>query len=88
MIGASREMNKIFTTIKKKVADTPANILILGESGTGKELSPGRSTPIPPARADLHGDKQWRDTEIYSKASRFGYESGLSPELMPTGRGF
>jgi two-component system response regulator PilR (NtrC family) len=37
MIGTSREMQKIFTTIKK-VADTPANILILGESGTGKEL--------------------------------------------------
>jgi two-component system response regulator PilR (NtrC family) len=37
MIGISREMQKIFATIKK-VADTPANILILGESGTGKEL--------------------------------------------------
>jgi len=37
MIGTSREMQKIFATIKK-VADTPANILILGESGTGKEL--------------------------------------------------
>lgn len=37
MIGTSREMAKIFATIKK-VADTPANILILGESGTGKEL--------------------------------------------------
>jgi two-component system response regulator PilR (NtrC family) len=30
-------MMKVFATIKK-VADTPANILILGESGTGKEL--------------------------------------------------
>jgi two-component system, NtrC family, response regulator PilR len=37
MIGTSREMAKVFATIKK-VADTPANILILGESGTGKEL--------------------------------------------------
>ena len=37
MIGISREMQKIFSTIRK-VADTPANILILGESGTGKEL--------------------------------------------------
>jgi two-component system, NtrC family, response regulator PilR len=37
MIGNSREMLKVYTTIKK-VADTPANILILGESGTGKEL--------------------------------------------------
>lgn len=37
MIGTSREMVKVFATIKK-VADTPANILILGESGTGKEL--------------------------------------------------
>ena len=37
MIGTSREMQKIFATIRK-VADTPANILILGESGTGKEL--------------------------------------------------
>ncbi|MRR16151.1 MAG: sigma-54-dependent Fis family transcriptional regulator [Deltaproteobacteria bacterium] len=37
MIGTSREMSKVFSTIKK-VADTPANILILGESGTGKEL--------------------------------------------------
>lgn len=37
MIGISREMQKIFATIRK-VADTPANILILGESGTGKEL--------------------------------------------------
>ena len=37
MIGNSREMVKLYATIKK-VADTPANILILGESGTGKEL--------------------------------------------------
>ena len=37
MIGTSREMGKVFATIKK-VANTPANILILGESGTGKEL--------------------------------------------------
>ena len=37
MIGTNREMLKIYATIKK-VANTPANILILGESGTGKEL--------------------------------------------------
>jgi two-component system response regulator PilR (NtrC family) len=37
MIGNSRKMLKVYTTIKK-VADTPANVLILGESGTGKEL--------------------------------------------------
>jgi two-component system response regulator PilR (NtrC family) len=37
MIGKNREMRKIFETIRK-VANTPANILILGESGTGKEL--------------------------------------------------
>ena len=37
MIATSREMAKVFATIQK-VADTPANILILGESGTGKEL--------------------------------------------------
>jgi two-component system response regulator PilR (NtrC family) len=37
MVGNSREMLKVYATIKK-VADTPANVLILGESGTGKEL--------------------------------------------------
>ena len=37
MIGKSREMLKVYETIKK-VSETPANILILGESGTGKEL--------------------------------------------------
>ncbi|MGD0275202.1 MAG: sigma-54 dependent transcriptional regulator, partial [Syntrophales bacterium] len=37
MIGKSKEMVKIYSIIKK-VAATPANILILGESGTGKEL--------------------------------------------------
>jgi two-component system, NtrC family, response regulator PilR len=37
MVGNSREMVKVYSTIKK-VADTPANVLILGESGTGKEL--------------------------------------------------
>ncbi len=37
MIGKSPKMLMIYTTIKK-VADTPANVLILGESGTGKEL--------------------------------------------------
>ena len=37
MIGARRDLAKIFATIRK-VADSPANILILGESGTGKEL--------------------------------------------------
>ncbi|MBM4314599.1 MAG: sigma-54-dependent Fis family transcriptional regulator [Deltaproteobacteria bacterium] len=38
MIGNSREMLKVYATIKK-VANTPANVLILGESGTGKELA-------------------------------------------------
>lgn len=37
MIGKSREMLKVYATIKK-VAQTSTNILILGESGTGKEL--------------------------------------------------
>jgi two-component system, NtrC family, response regulator PilR len=37
MIGSCPEMLKVYATIKK-VADTPANVLILGESGTGKEL--------------------------------------------------
>jgi two-component system response regulator PilR (NtrC family) len=37
IIGKSREMAKIFDIIKR-VAPTPANVLIYGESGTGKEL--------------------------------------------------
>jgi two-component system response regulator PilR (NtrC family) len=37
MIGKSKEMLKVYATIKK-VAETTANVLILGESGTGKEL--------------------------------------------------
>ena len=37
MIGKSREMLKVYSIIKK-IAPTPANVLILGESGTGKEL--------------------------------------------------
>jgi two-component system response regulator PilR (NtrC family) len=37
IIGKSREMLKIFDMIRR-VAPTPANILIYGESGTGKEL--------------------------------------------------
>jgi len=37
MIGNSREMVKVYATIRK-IANTPANVLILGESGTGKEL--------------------------------------------------
>ncbi|MDD5167928.1 MAG: sigma-54 dependent transcriptional regulator [Syntrophales bacterium] len=37
MISKSKEMMKIFNTIKK-VAETTTNVLILGESGTGKEL--------------------------------------------------
>lgn len=37
MIGKSREMLKVYATIRK-VAQTATNILILGESGTGKEL--------------------------------------------------
>ncbi len=37
MIGCSREMLKVYATIKK-IAAIPANVLILGESGTGKEL--------------------------------------------------
>jgi two-component system, NtrC family, response regulator PilR len=53
MIGKSREMLNVYTTIKK-VAQTSTNILILGESGTGKELvakaihenSPRRNMPF------------------------------------------
>ena len=37
IIGQSQEMVKIFNLIKK-IAPTPANVLIYGESGTGKEL--------------------------------------------------
>lgn len=37
IIGQSREMVKIFDMIRR-VAPTPANVLIYGESGTGKEL--------------------------------------------------
>ncbi len=37
LIGKSREMLKVHSTIRK-VADTTANVMILGESGTGKEL--------------------------------------------------
>jgi len=37
IIGKSREMLKIFDMIKR-IAPTPANVLIYGESGTGKEL--------------------------------------------------
>jgi len=37
IIGASREMEKVFAVISK-VADTDAAILLTGESGTGKEL--------------------------------------------------
>ena len=37
MIGKSREMQKVYATVKK-VAGTLANVVILGESGTGKEL--------------------------------------------------
>jgi two-component system response regulator PilR (NtrC family) len=53
MVGKSREMLKVYGTIKK-VAGTTANVLILGESGTGKELvaravhdhSPHRNQPF------------------------------------------
>ncbi|HQH80348.1 MAG TPA: sigma 54-interacting transcriptional regulator [bacterium] len=38
MVGASREMRKLFT-ILKKVADAKCTICITGESGTGKELA-------------------------------------------------
>jgi two-component system response regulator PilR (NtrC family) len=37
IIGCSREMLKIFDMIRR-IAPTPANVLIYGESGTGKEL--------------------------------------------------
>ncbi len=37
IIGQGREMVKIFDLIKR-IAPTPANVLIYGESGTGKEL--------------------------------------------------
>ena len=37
IIGGSREMWKIFDMIRR-VAPTPANVLIYGESGTGKEM--------------------------------------------------
>jgi two-component system response regulator PilR (NtrC family) len=37
IIGQSREMLKVFDIIRR-IAPTPANVLIYGESGTGKEL--------------------------------------------------
>ncbi|MFA4916983.1 MAG: sigma-54 dependent transcriptional regulator [Syntrophales bacterium] len=55
MVGKSKGMLKVYSIIKK-VATTPANILILGESGTGKELvakaihenSPRKNMPFVP----------------------------------------
>jgi two-component system response regulator PilR (NtrC family) len=38
MIGKSREMLKVYSTINK-ISDTGSTVLILGESGTGKELA-------------------------------------------------
>ncbi|MDD2672205.1 MAG: sigma-54 dependent transcriptional regulator [Syntrophales bacterium] len=40
IIGKSREMQQVYAVIKK-IADTPASVMILGESGTGKELVAG-----------------------------------------------
>jgi two-component system, NtrC family, response regulator PilR len=37
IIGQSREMLKVFDIVRR-IAPTPANVLIYGESGTGKEL--------------------------------------------------
>jgi len=37
IIGESREMLKVFDIVRR-IAPTPANVLIYGESGTGKEL--------------------------------------------------
>ncbi|MCH7574902.1 MAG: sigma-54-dependent Fis family transcriptional regulator [Candidatus Marinimicrobia bacterium] len=37
MVGQSPQIMEVFRTIDK-VADTPANVLIIGENGTGKEL--------------------------------------------------
>ncbi len=37
IIGKSREMQRVFTTLEK-VIDTDSTILIIGESGTGKEI--------------------------------------------------
>jgi two-component system response regulator PilR (NtrC family) len=40
IIGKSREMQQMYAVIRK-IADTPASVMILGESGTGKELVAG-----------------------------------------------
>ncbi len=75
-IGASPEMQKVFSTIQK-VAATDANILILGENGTGKELV---------ARA-IHRNSLRKDdifisvdlgsiTETLFESELFGYEKG------------
>lgn len=75
-IGASPEMQKVFSTIQK-VAGTDANILILGENGTGKELV---------ARA-IHRNSLRKDeifvsvdlgsiTETLFESELFGYEKG------------
>ena len=38
MVGMSSQMQAVFSVIRK-VAPTPAPVLLLGESGTGKEMA-------------------------------------------------
>jgi two-component system response regulator PilR (NtrC family) len=76
MIGTSREMMKVFATIKK-VADTPANILILGESGTGKELVARAIHEISPrSKMPFNAINSGGISENLLESELFGYMKG------------
>ena len=58
MVGASREMRKVYNVIEQ-AAPTTASVLIVGESGTGKELVAQTLHQLQPARA---APVSWRST--------------------------